>query len=161
MRPIFRFINFDFYSRLKLTHPSADRSGGAPFPLLFSPELTDVASSAGPDCRGAASLATTVCFHFRSPAAAGLERLAQELNAATWRTRTGSLLPFNILASPLAAAARGIDMRSGFRLLAPLRSARHCTTLHGTERHCTERHGTCCSHASLRQAGLSASGSAV
>jgi len=79
---------------------------------------------------------------FDPPLRQGLERLAQELNAATWRTRTGSLLPFNILASPLAAAARGIDMRSGFRLV-PFRSARY-----GTARYCTARHGTA-RHAAL------------
>lgn len=63
-----------------------------------------------------------------------LERLVQELNAATWRTRTGSLLPFNILASPLAAAARGIDMRSSFRL-APFRSARLGTARYDPAQH--------------------------
>jgi len=68
-----------------------------------------------------------------------LERLVQELNAATWRTRTGSLLPFNILASPLAAAARGIDMRSSFRL-APFRSARLGTLRHGTARYDPAQH---------------------
>ncbi|EGI60785.1 hypothetical protein G5I_10983 [Acromyrmex echinatior] len=85
---------------------------------------------------------------FDPPLRQGLERLAQELNAATWRTRTGSLLPFNILASPLAAAARGIDMRSGFRLV-PFCSvwygtARYCTARHGTARHAASRHAVPC-----------------
>lgn len=102
---------------------------------------------------------------FRSPRRGYGARLAQKLNrrgyVAGTREQAGSLLSFNILASPLAAAARGIDMRSGFRLV-PLtfRSATRGTTRHGMTRHDTtwhDRHGTArhsaLSHASLRQIG--------
>lgn len=79
---------------------------------------------------------------FRSPRRGYGARLAQKLNrrgyVAGTREQAGSLLSFNILASPLAAAARGIDMRSGFRLV-PLtfRSATRGTTRHGMTRHDT------------------------
>lgn len=161
--PILRDLRLytpDFLFPIELT-PRANRSRTVPrllFPLVFA----DVASSASPDCLGATGLATSACFHrlFRSP-----PRLRKQTGSGIepprlrGGTRTaGSLLSFNILASPLAAAARSIDMRPGFRISFRLRSAslhaaRHRdTTRYDTTRHGTTRHGSL-SHASLHQTG--------
>lgn len=162
---IFRYIPRFLISLIEVNSPRADRSRTfcrvfSSRPRLRMSPVVLVRTVSAQRVRPRPSASTGSLFPIPPATTTELDWLRNWTAAVTWRheNSTGSLLSFNILASPLAAAARGIDMRSGFRLSfrlrsAPLHAARYDTIRHDTTtRHGTVRHGAL-SHASLRQAG--------